>query len=54
MKTVPGKIDPNIIKKYANVLINEEILTRIKLLRKHSDAYRSIARKPDLMKAIDL
>jgi hypothetical protein len=37
-----GKIDPNIIKKHANVLINEEILARIELLRKHSDAYRSI------------
>ncbi|MDP3104023.1 MAG: hypothetical protein Q8M95_05385, partial [Candidatus Methanoperedens sp.] len=37
-----GKIDPHIIKKYANVLIDEEILARIKLLRKHSDAYRSI------------
>ncbi len=95
-----GKIDPYIIKKHANVLIDEEILARIELLRKHSDAYRlilkhlndltknmtsgvkfqrneartiyqlatgemtwdklnekekrSIARKPDLMKAIDL
>ncbi len=95
-----GKIDPHIIKKYANVLIDEEILARIELLRKHSEAYRlilnhlndltnnmtsgvkfqrneartiyqlatgeitwdklneqgkrSIARKPDLMKAIDL
>ncbi len=37
-----GKIDPHIIKKHANVLIDEEILARIKLLRKHSDAYRSI------------
>ena len=36
------KIDPHIIKKYANVLIDEEILARIELLRKHSDAYRSI------------
>jgi len=95
-----GKIDPYIIKKHANVLIDEEILARIELLRKHSDAYlsilkhlndftnnmtsgvkfqrnesriiyqlaageitwdklneqgkRSIARKPDLMKAIDM
>ena len=95
-----AKIDPYIIKKHANVLIDEEILARIELLRKHSDAYRlilkhlndltknmtsgvkfqrneartiyqlasgemtwdklneqekrSIARKPDLMKAIDL
>ena len=30
------------IKKYANVLIDEKILARIELLRKHSDAYRSI------------
>ena len=37
-----GNIDPHIIKKHANVLIDEEILSRIKLLRKHSDAYRSI------------
>jgi hypothetical protein len=37
-----GKIDPHIIKKHANVLIHEEILARIELLRKHSDAYRSI------------
>ena len=37
-----GKIDPNIIKKHANVLIDEEILARIELLRKHSDVYRSI------------
>jgi hypothetical protein len=37
-----GKINPHIIKKHANVLIDEEILARIKLLRKHSDAYRSI------------
>jgi hypothetical protein len=37
-----GKIDPHIIKKHANVLIDEEILARIELLRKHSDAYRSI------------
>ncbi|MCE8425574.1 MAG: hypothetical protein J5U17_07330 [Candidatus Methanoperedens sp.] len=36
------KIDPHIIKKHANVLINEEILARIELLRKHSGAYRSI------------
>jgi hypothetical protein len=28
-----GKIDPHIIKKYANVLIDEEILARIELLR---------------------
>jgi hypothetical protein len=95
-----GNIDPHIINKHANVLINEEILARIELLRKHSDAYlsilkhlndftnnmtsgvkfqknesriiyqlaageitwdklnekgkRSIARKPDLMKAIDM
>ncbi len=37
-----GKIDPCIIKKHANVLIDEEILARIELLRDHSDAYRSI------------
>jgi hypothetical protein len=37
-----GKIDPYIIKKHANVLIDEEILARIELLRKNSDAYRSI------------
>ncbi len=37
-----GKIDPHIIKKHANVLIDEEILARIELLRKHSGAYRSI------------
>ncbi len=37
-----GKIDSQIIKKHANVLIDEEILARIELLRKHSDAYRSI------------
>jgi len=37
-----GKIDPHIIRKHANVLIDEEILARIELLRKHSDAYRSI------------
>lgn len=36
------KIDINIIKKHANVRIDEEILARIELLRKHSDAYRSI------------
>jgi len=95
-----GMIDPYTIKKHANVLIYEEILARIELLRKHSDAYRlilkhlndltnnmtsgvkfqrreartiyqlacgeltwnkltekekrSVVRKPDLMKAIDL
>ena len=37
-----GKIDPHIIKKHANVLIDEEILARIELLRKHSYTYRSI------------
>ncbi len=37
-----GKIDPHIIKKHANVLIDEEILARIELLRKHSGTYRSI------------
>lgn len=37
-----GKIDPHIIKKHANFLIDEEMLSRIELLRKHSDAYRSI------------
>ena len=37
-----GMIDPYIIKKHANVLIDEEILARIELFRKHSDAYRLI------------
>jgi len=36
------KIDINIIRKHANVLIDEGILARIELLRKHSDTYRSI------------
>lgn len=36
------KIDLCIIKNHANVLIDEEILARMKLLRKHSKAYRSI------------
>jgi len=37
-----GKIDPHILKKHAKVSIDEEILARIELLRKHSDTYRSI------------
>jgi len=37
-----GRIEPYIIKKHANVLIDEKILARIELLRKHSSAYRSI------------
>lgn len=93
------KIESNFVNKYSNVLINEEILARIKLLKRHSETYflilkilnaltnnmtigvrfqknktrivyqlasgeitwdklsekekRSIARKPDFMKAID-
>ncbi len=39
-----GKIDPQIIKKHTNVLIDEEILARIELLRNHSDEYRLILR----------
>src|SRR3990172_6836289 len=35
-----GKIDPYIIKKHANSLIDEEILARIELLRKHSNIYQ--------------
>lgn len=37
-----GKIDSYIVKKYSNVLIDEEILARIILLKRHSDAYRLI------------
>jgi len=36
------KIDSNIVKKYSKVLIDEEILARIILLKRHSDAYRLI------------
>ncbi len=36
------KIDVKVIRKYSNVLIEEELLARITLLRQHSDAYRSI------------
>jgi len=36
------KIDVKVIKKYSNVLIDEELLARITLLRQHSEAYRSI------------
>jgi len=36
------KIDIKIIKKYSNVLIDEELLARITLLRQHSNEYRSI------------
>ena len=34
-----SKIDLNIIQKHSNVIIDEEILARIILLKKHSDAY---------------
>jgi len=34
-----SKIDLNIVKKHSNVIIDEEILARIILLKKHSDAY---------------
>ncbi len=37
-----GKVDPHIIKKHANILIDEEVLARVELLRKHSDTCRSI------------
>jgi len=37
-----AKIDARDIKKHSNVLIEEEILARMKLLRKHTDAYRTI------------
>jgi hypothetical protein len=37
-----AKIDAKDIKKHSNVLIEEEILARMKLLRKHTDAYRTI------------
>jgi hypothetical protein len=37
-----AKIDAKVIKKHSNVLIEEEILARMKLLRDHIDAYRTI------------
>ncbi len=37
-----AKIDAKDIKKHSNVLIEEEILARMKLLRKHTEAYRTI------------
>jgi hypothetical protein len=37
-----AKIDAKDIKKHKNVLIEEEILARMKLLRDHIDAYRTI------------
>src|SRR5450759_2208113 len=37
-----AKIDAKYIKKHSNVLIEEEILARLKLLRKHTDTYRTI------------
>lgn len=37
-----AKIDAKDIKKHSNVLIEEEILARMKLLRDHIDAYRTI------------
>jgi len=37
-----AKIDAKYIKKHSNVLIEEEILARMELLRKHTDAYRTI------------
>ncbi len=36
------KIEVKIIQKYSNVLIDEELLARITLLRQHSNAYRTI------------
>ncbi len=36
------KIDVKIIKNYSNVLIDEELLARITLLRQHQNEYRSI------------
>jgi len=37
-----AKIDARDIKKHSNVLIEEDIVARMKLLRKHIDAYRII------------
>lgn len=37
-----GLIDSNTLIKYSEVLIDEELLTRIKLLRKHTDNYQFI------------
>ncbi len=36
------QIDPNKLRKYTEVTVDEELLTRIELLRKHSEAYHSI------------
>jgi hypothetical protein len=36
------KVDVSILNKYSTVLIDEEILARITLLRRHSEVYRSL------------